>query len=425
MNLRSTRGSSFIYVLILMLFVAPVVLVFLQSAINQNKTAARETQIKQARTLSGNVLVDFMRQFSQNQSESYMDESLVGRAQSLYGMGYTDVTTEIDQTGHSLYISAEGKSGATRHLDAVVRFSADATRFGNMFNSNTTLTASNSTYSGGFYVNGNLTLTGTGVIYNGGPVVVKGAINVPGSTVFNTDIYVDGTTTLNGATVNGAIYNYTPDVVMPTINTAYYSLHNNHMVNNVNQTWVFSVQTSTQGIFSVQGTTVVVRIPATGAVLFAQNSNITIRGTLRGRVTMVVTGTAGAGTGNLTVAGPFVYANGLNAASAEDSFAALVSNTIEIQCNTVPPQEAPSNTRFTTVNGLFSSVTGGQVNLRNLTGGGFASMRFYGTRTNPFTLTSGGGTWTPVQFFFDANLTRYPPPGLPEKPRLVTWRMSS
>lgn len=64
------RGSAFIQVLILLVFVVPLILFFLKSAARQNKSALQERQIKESRALTTNVMVDFMRQFSQNQTAS-------------------------------------------------------------------------------------------------------------------------------------------------------------------------------------------------------------------------------------------------------------------------------------------------------------------------------------------------------------------
>lgn len=268
MRPSASRGSAFVNVLILMAFVVPLVLLFLKSAARQNKSALQERQIKESRALTTNVMVDFMRQFSQNQTASYLDASALARPETYSGAGFSNVTTEVNALGHFIYFRSTGRygrSGATsKHLDAVIRFAADLTRFGNLFNNTITISASGPTYNGGFYVNGNLTVTGANATFNSGPVVVKGNLTVPGSAVFNTDVYVDGATTFNGATVNGVVYRYVPDVDWPSIDTTYYSLHNHYTIDGTSQTWVFSVQTSTQGIFTVQGTTVVVKIPSTG-----------------------------------------------------------------------------------------------------------------------------------------------------------------
>ena len=75
MRPSASRGSAFVNVLILMAFVVPLVLLFLKSAARQNKSALQERQIKESRALTTNVMVDFMRQFSQNQTASYLDAS--------------------------------------------------------------------------------------------------------------------------------------------------------------------------------------------------------------------------------------------------------------------------------------------------------------------------------------------------------------
>lgn len=150
-------------------------------------------------------------------------------------------------------------------------------------------------------------------------------------------------------------------------------------------------------------------------MFFANNTNVTIRGTVRGRVTVVVAGPALSATaGNLRVNGSLVYANGTNTASAQDSFAALASNNIQIDCTIDPPPQAPNNTHFTVLNGVFSSVNSGQVNMVNATGGGFAGLKFYGTRTNLFTLTAGGEPGRPPNSITTPTSSNTRPPASPK-----------
>ncbi|MBI4395927.1 MAG: hypothetical protein HY548_02445 [Elusimicrobia bacterium] len=411
----NSRGMAFVSVLILMVFLVPIVSVFMKRAITQSDLNTKERQIKTARALSNNVLVDFMRQFSQDHYDGHYDAAALARAEVFYDVGYSTVTVQADPDNHTLFIRALGKYGSNsanpnsiKRLAGLIQFVSDLTRFGTMINGPFGISAGNVTYTGGLWFNGALNITGGNVTFNGGPVISNGNHTGVGSTVRNCDVYYQGTA--SGGTFNGARYNFVPPVQWPTINTAYYSLHYNHMTAS-DQTWQFNV-VGGSGTFSVVSSTVVVTIPPTGAILFAQNCNLTLRGTVQGRVTIVCSGTAGSPSqGNVTIDDNFVYANGTNSASARDSIAVMATNRITFSRTGAD----------LTVNGIYFveqgtlniSLSGSAGRVFNLNG-----VRCSGISINPGNSFSGGRNLT-----YDPNLALYPPPGLPEKPVLVMWQL--
>jgi hypothetical protein len=269
-----------------------------------------------------------------------------------------------------------------------------------MINGTFDISGNNVTYNSPMWYNGALTISGSNVTFNMGPVVSVGNHTGNGSTVRNCDVYYSGT--CSGGTFNGTNYNYTPPVQWPTINTVYYS-QRYHYRTTTTRELAFSV-VSGSGTFSVVGTTIVVVYPqTTGAIIFAENCNLTIRGTVRGRVTIVSSGTAGSTTqGCVTVSQNFRYANGLNVASAQDSIAVIAKNKITFTANNQ------------VVNGLYFVEQG----TTNLSGTGTGSFTLTGVRCSGLS-----SSYSPITYTYDANLMRFPPPGLPEKPVLVMWRV--
>lgn len=415
--LADRRGMAMVTVLILMVFLLPIVSTFLKRALTHNILNTKDRQNKTARVLSNNVLVDFMRQFSQDHYDGHYDATALARAESFYDVGYSSVSLIADADNHSLFVRAIGKYGKnssdpafTKNLTGLIQFVSDLTRFGTMINSAFTISGDNVNYTGGMWFNGNLNVTGANVTFNGGPIISVGNHTGNGSTVRNCDVYYQGTA--SGGTFNGTNYNWVPDVSWPTINTAYYQQHY-HYKTNAAQTWLFSVVGGI-GQFAVVGTTVVVQIPPTGAILFAENCNLTVRGTVRGRIVIVASGAAGSATqGRVTVDNNLVYANGTNSASIEDSLAVMAKNQI-IFTRTAADL---------TVNGIYFVEQAGS-NI-TLTGSAGRTFNLFGVRCSGISLSPANSFSTARNLIYDPNLVKYPPPGLPEKPVLVSWRFSS
>jgi hypothetical protein len=415
--LGNQRGMAFVTVLILMVFLIPIVSTFVDRALTHNILNTKERQSKTARVLSNNVLVDYMRQFSQDHYDGHYDAAALARAQVFYDVGFSSVSITPDSDNHTLFIRAYGQYGAdasapktTKSLSGLIQFVSDLTRFGTMINSAFTISAANVNYSGGMWFNGNLSITGANVTFNGGPIISVGNHTGVASTVRNCDVYYLGSAT--GGTFNGTKYSWVPDVNWPTINTTYYS-QRYHYRTTAAQTWVFSAPGGA-GQFAVVGTTIVVPIPASGAILFAENCNLTIRGTVRGRVIVVASGAAGSATqGRVTVDDNLVYANGTNSASAQDSLAVMAKNQITFT----------KTAADLTVNGIFFVEQAGS-NI-TLTGSSGRTFNLHGVRCSGISISPSNSFSSARNLIYDPNLVKYPPPGLPEKPVLVSWRFSS
>ena len=390
---------------ILMFLLIPVASGFLYVLRDQLRFTTSERQIKTARTLANNALVDFMRQFSQDYYSGHYDTASLARAESFYAVGFTSVSVTADSQNHTVFIEATGKYGASaqsplarKTLYGLIQFVSDLTDYGTLINGNLTTSASNVTYLGKFWINGTWSITGSNVRLEGGPALVLQNVSGSASAVINGDLYYGGTSA-GSVTVNGTKYNFFPDKTFPTLNLSYYQNHYNYRITTNN----------TQLLFNSNGTvligTTTISIPSTGMIIWGQNVNLNVRGTLRGRVTVVATHTGSGPGGQVIMNGDLVYANGTNSASSLDSFAALATRRINF-------------TRLganMTVCGVYF-VNTGTTNM-SVTGSSGRTFNFFGTR-NQIMWVSGFTAGRNISF--DPNLNRFPPPGLPERPVLVT-----
>ncbi|MHB9156064.1 MAG: hypothetical protein ACYC5N_10330 [Endomicrobiales bacterium] len=397
-------GIALVTVLMVLLFLLPVTMTFLSLATNHFQSATKEREINAARSIANNVVVDLMRQFSQTYYENRYDSDYITRGESFYRVGFSTVTLIADSNNHYLYAVALGKYGKDpahplfqKRLHAVVKFISPWTDFGTMINSNFTTSASGVDYSGKFWVNGNYSVTGDNVRFFGGPVFVSGNVAGNSSVVIDGDLYYGGGSAGN-VTVLGSKYNFIPGLTFPTVNTSYYAAHYNRKIT-ANSTVVFNGN----GTFTIVGSETVA-IQSGGFILYAENCNLTLRGTVSGRVTVVASGTGTKGC--IIVNNNLVYANGANNASANDSLAVVASNKITFQ--------KPAGNM--TVCGVYQVASSNEFSLTGTNGGNFALI---GTRNKPIIMSI---TCT-TDITYDPNLNSFPPPGLPEKPHLVTWHM--
>ena len=108
---RDKRGMALVTALVIMLFLLPVTLTFLNLAVSHHRATTHDRQLRQARSLAVNALVDIMRQFSQSYYENRYASDYLARGQSFYNVGFTSVTMHADPSGHFLYARATGKYG--------------------------------------------------------------------------------------------------------------------------------------------------------------------------------------------------------------------------------------------------------------------------------------------------------------------------
>lgn len=420
------RGIAMMVVNLMILFLVPFVVYILVTSTAHLKTSYKEKQLKMSGSLASNILVDFMRQFSQSYYEGHYDADALSRAPVFYSVGFSDVQTEADAQGHRLFIHATGKYGkdpglplSNKHLYGAVQFISDLTDYGTMVDGAFTISGSNVTYFGKFWVTGNLTVSGNNVVFAGGPLIVGGNLNVTGSNVgINGDLYYSGT--LTGApVVTGTSYNFYPsDMLYPSISDAYYKANCNYKVT-ADRTLQFKAYASSSA-FSLVGTTITVPIAESGMIIYGDNVNLTLYGTVRGRVLVVTSNTSGT-KGRITVglsnqAADLLYYDPLTGGTTTsavygNSFGALASNGIAFQGKTTNPAAN------LTACGVFFNM--GASNLSS-NGGAASTLSIYGTRNKPNSMTGfGGGSL----YIYDFWLNKFPPPGLPERPALVTWHL--
>lgn len=406
--MKKDRGIAIVTVALFMAVILPVFITFTQLSIQTIKNVQSEKRQKSASELANNAIMDFMRQFSQSYYEDHYSVDNLARNEAFYNVGFSSVSFITDSVNHTLYIQAKGKYGqsasnplAQKTLDALIQFFSDMVRFGTMINSSFGISASNVTYDGGVWINGNLSITGSNVRFNGGPLIVNGNISGGTGGVVDGDLYYSGTSAGN-LTVNGTRYNFIPQLQWPRLDFTYYNAHYNYKTT-VARTIVFN----SNGTFTIVGGPTIT-IPATGAIIYGENCNLTIRGTVAGRVTVVAGGCIGCwNQGNITVNGDLIYASGTSA-TAQNSMSVLARNTI-------------SFIRYggnLTVCGVFFTETS---NFR-VWGNTNFQFRLNGTRSSGITLYN--NAFAAGRFItYDPNLQIFPPPGLPEKPMLVNWNI--
>jgi hypothetical protein len=391
----------------------PLTFAFVRYVTQAVTAATRERRQKAAGQMAADVVSDYMRQFSQNAYSGHYDTASLSRPKTFYTAGYSTVTFSADEASRTLWLTAEGGVGdpdapdARKRVEALIQFSSDLVQYGTMVNGPFTISASNVSYLGGLWSNGNLSVTGANVRFNGGPVVVNGNVSGAASVVVDGDLYYSGTSA-GSVSVLGNRYNFIPATTWPTLDFNYYDAHYTYKTT-VSRTIVLN---STQ-TFTVVGVGTYA-IPASGAIIYGENCNLTVRGPVSGRVTVVAGGAVGSGTqGNITVSDNIYYAVGSSvAASAAASFGALARNRITF---------SKTSANLTAVGVYF--VEQGTTNMA-LTGSSGYRFWLYGVRTQGITISPGTSFSSGRSIAYDANLRAYPPPGLPEKALLVNWKMN-
>lgn len=394
---------------LLVLFVLPLGMVLYRAVSQTMRAAVQEGHAKSAAGYANGVVMDYMRQFSQDPYSGHYDAGSLARSRLAYEHGYSTVTFVADPVNHDLYLRAEGRhtggAPASRVVEAVIHFQSPLTKYGTMVNGPFTISASNVAYAGGMWINGNLTVTGSAVTWNGGPLIVNGSVAGAAGATLNGNLYYSGAGT-GALAVAGQTYNFTPNVAWPTIDQDFYYANSTY-VSNVSRSIVFN----STGTYTVVGGATEA-VPATGAILYCNACNFTLSGVVSGRVTVVAAGAPGSGAqGSITVSHALYYAGSSSmSATAANSLAALATNRISFN------RSAPGDMN---VAGTFF-VQQGTTNMSLSGPGGGARFLFSGVRTQGMTVSGfNGGT----SLAYDPSLMAYPPPGLPETPMLVSYRV--
>jgi len=197
------RGIAMVVVNMMILFLVPFILYILLTSRGHLKSSLKEKQLKVSGSLASNILVDFMRQFSQNYYEGHYDADSLNRNPAFYAAGFSEVNAEADAQNHRLFIRATGKYGrdqdsplADKNLYGAVQFISDLTDYGTLINGTFTISADNVVYYGKWWITGNLAISGDNVTFMGGPLIVGGNLSVTGSNArINGDLYYSGSLT--------------------------------------------------------------------------------------------------------------------------------------------------------------------------------------------------------------------------------------
>ncbi len=402
-------GQALVLALLLVLFVLPLGITLYKFVAQSVRASVADSRQKTALGYANGAIMDYMRQFSQDPYSGHYDAASLARDNFLYQNGFSTATFIADPVNHNLYLHAEGDFTAgggarsRRSISAVIHFQSPLTKYGTMINGPFTISRSNVEYIGGMWINGALGVTGTNVAWNGGPLIVNGSITGATGATLNGSLFYSGAGT-GGLTINGSKYNFVPSTNWPTIDTNFYNANSTY-ISTFTQTIVFN----STGSFSVVGGTSYA-IPPAGAILYCNACNFKLSGVVSGRVTAVAAGTAGSGTqGNITVNNNLYYAGASSmSATAANSFAAMASNTIAF---------TKSSGNMLVAGTYF--VQNGTTNM-SVTGPAGATFWLNGVRTQGMTVSGFGGG---VALSYDTNLVAYPPPGLPETPMLVNYRV--
>jgi hypothetical protein len=409
---RGTRGSekgqAMVLALLLVLFVLPIGITLYKFVQQSSRASVQDSHQKTSIGYANGVIMDYMRQFSQDPYNGHYDAASLARNNFLYQNGFSTVTYVADPVNHNVYLDATGVftggGGRTqRRIEAVIHFQSMLTKFGTMINGPITLNTSGVTYNGGMWIGGALTLGGSNMTWNGGPVIVNGSVLNGGGAnkTLNGNLYCSGAA-VNGLTVTGNTYNFVPPFAWPTIDPTYFNANSTYVSNAADRTIIFN----SNGTFTVVGGATYA-IPSTGAILYCNNCNFTVHGVVSGRATVVATGAA---KGAISVNSNLFYAGASSmTATAANSFAALATNSIAFS-TTQPNNLYVAGTYFVQQGTLSMS----------LTGGGGTQFWLNGVRTSGI---SNGGGFGQVVISYDSKLMAYPPPGLPESPMLVNYRV--
>ncbi len=371
-----------------------------------------------ASALANNVATDLLRQFSQNYQENHYDSALLARNPALYGKGFSSLSLRPNSNQHFLAFDAEGAYGEDvnqpqnrKRISGVIKFISDMTTFGTMSNGNFVTTPNNVTYVGKVWINGTWTVNGANTVVQGGPVFVNGNLTAAGggSLTVNGNLYRTGARA-GAIAVNGSDNTFVPQMTWPSVDRTFYDANANVTVSaNANLRFDY-VPGSSTGTVRVGTHTFV--IPPSGFIIYGKNCTLTSSGTVRGKVTVVSLRVSGGAGGNIVIDGDLKYATAGSTSNANpnDSFGAIASENITWQVNN--KDLYVSGTYFVDSPGVAGMNT-------NCAGCANKTFSLFGTRNKQIAAAG----FTNYTVSFDPNLDTFPPPGLPEKPSLVSWRI--
>ncbi len=418
---QSQHGLGLPITLFLMLILVSIGTWLLQTTTEGLRQATQFRKIKASTSLANTVITDILRQFSQEYQGDHYSTAALERDPTFYNKGYSVITTSANTLQHFVSFEAVGSYGtdinnpqARKEIQGVIKFISDLTTYGTMWQDAFTTSANNATYQGKLWANNGWTISGDNCIVNGGPVFVNGNIATSGGgdIVINGDLYRSGSRSGN-ITVTGNDNTYIPDLTWPTIDTTYFDTYSNVKVT-ANTTVRFSYET-TASTGSVRIGTTTYTIPSTGFIIYGQNCVLTTSGTVRGRVTIASLRTSGSSGGNVTVD------NNLSYATVGSTSNANVNDALAVISTHGQTWTRAASGQYRYMSGVFWVDTGGTTSqVFTLSGGSTSSgLKFFGTRNKAISGTVSLG----ASINYDTGLDTYPPPGLPEKPCLVSYQI--
>jgi len=437
---RNARGIALSYIVFLLLLFLPLVIVLGQAGRRQLGLHTLERQSKSARVLANNIATDVMRQLSEDYFVDHFDPLVIDRFRRYtFDMGsdrlvFNDV--KMNPAERTIFLKAEGvytgpaqAVALTKKLTAVVKFVSDLGRFGMMIDGNAggaAIDTDDLVVEGGLWVDGDLDVAGKDVVFRNGPVIVTGQYKGRPDTVFdNASLYCHQPTNPAPTLINTSqiVTGFLPPVEWMSLSELsdglnYHRKRHNLKFTGEDQEWEFFVQGGIGRLRNSAGV-VLAELPAypKGLVLVVEDANVTLRGQVKGRVTVVAAADpADPARGQVTIGDDLVY----DASSVGNSLAVLASHQIRIEDRGAGGPEM-------IVQGLFYVDAPGATSISVLAPEALPpaynrSLRLQGSLLSPFTHDGeafpGGITIT-----HDPALLKHRPPQVPEKPVLVTWRL--
>lgn len=407
---QTDKGVALVTVLLMLVVGMIIMATALSLHMHNYSLSLSDRKLTTAVAFASNAVTDLMRQLSDDPYKDHYSSQAIEIPPAFYAGGFSEIEIIPDSSRHTLFLQARGHYGQdsqnpefSRRFTALIKFISDLTTYGTYLNENFTTSASDVTYEGKMWINGNWSITGSNVECVGGPVFVKDDIS--GNITIDGDLYYGGSKG-GGVNVTGNAYNYFPLGEYPTISTVFYEAHYNykytaadHWYTGYPYTSYVDLEFMDDGTIIVNGGQQTITVPSSGLIIYGENCNIRVSGTVSGCVTVVAD--------RIKVRGGLGYANGTSYASYEDSFAALATERMYWMTTTGSPMNI-SGAYFldSTSQNIVADGDGGALNL-------------YGTRNRGISVWN----FSSSELNFDPNLDSYPPPGLPEKPKLVNFNL--
>jgi len=441
------KGMAFMMVMILLLVAVPLSIVAYRMVNQSLRMGVRQAKQQTAVQYANNAIMDFMRQFSDDQWRSQLDPADYTRPQDLeFDDGSVEFNTDLtylDGPDRTILVEGTGKFGlagnpdAKKRITALIKFESNLAFFANIMNNVDEFRAERpeAKYHGNFFMRHGVINGAASDVEFFGTLMVEGNFQNNGPAIIHGDLYVGGNLTPGGAAgqagnVDGEIFEYIPEITIPNIDVGTYARIKDLEFTSDISIWFdgegkyqtteelnYFIDNQGNHLYSEGSIDWTLLTPAIGAkpnefIILANNCNIGIAGTIVPRVTVVATGPPGsASQGNITIFNDIWYVDGSSVSKVNSSLALLAKNGIWIH----KPHDGDVSIR-----GILYQETKNHIMVHGDKNGNFY---FSGTRNARFILTGNsynGGTFVQDE---DTSLRKFPPPGLAEKPLLVSYRI--